>query len=334
MPELPEVETVRRTLNSLIVGKTIARVTVTLPRILQLPDDPALFAAQLEGRTFRSVERRGKFLRLLLDGLVIVSHLRMEGRYGLYSQDDPLELHTHVVFHFTDGTELRYKDVRQFGTMHLFAPEEEWRSKPLNKLGVEPLEPAFSLDVFREALGRRSTKIKPLLLNQEIVVGLGNIYVDEALHMAGIHPERQADALSAAELERLHGAIVATLSAAVEAGGSSIKSYVNGQGEMGLFQHSLRAYGRTGEPCETCGADLIVRSVVGGRGTHICPSCQPLNALPAAADGRTAASAGAPASKRGRRPANAVKQRLDGAGGDVSVGANAVKQGPDGAVEA
>jgi formamidopyrimidine-DNA glycosylase len=124
-----------------------------------------------------------------------------------------------------------------------------------------------------KALGKRTTKIKPLLLNQEIIVGLGNIYVDEALHAAGIHPERTADSLKKAEKERLYRAIVETLTAAVEAGGSSVKSYVNGQGEMGMFQHRLKAYGRTGEPCETCGRP-IEKSVVGGRGTHICPVCQ------------------------------------------------------------
>ncbi|KIL35539.1 5-hydroxymethyluracil DNA glycosylase [Cohnella kolymensis] len=273
MPELPEVETVRRTLNTLIPGKKIDRVTVKLPRILQKPDDPGLFTARLEGRTFQSVERRGKFLRMVLDGLVLVSHLRMEGRYGVYSEDEPVEPHTHVIFHFTDGTELRYKDVRQFGTMHLFLPGEEFQAPPLNKLGLEPLDEGFTLDAFKKAIGKRTTKIKPLLLNQEVIVGLGNIYVDEALHTAGIHPERAADELKPKEIDRLYHAILDTLSAAVEAGGSSIKSYVNGQGEMGLFQHRLRAYGRTGEPCEICGS-LIEKSVVGGRGTHICPSCQ------------------------------------------------------------
>ncbi|WP_256759980.1 DNA-formamidopyrimidine glycosylase [Cohnella sp. WQ 127256] len=302
MPELPEVETVRRTLKQLITGKIIKHVTVNLPRILQKPDDPLAFAAELEGRTFQTVERRGKFLRLVMDGLILVSHLRMEGRYGLFDKDEPVEIHTHVIFHFTDGTELRYKDVRQFGTMHLFSPGEEFQVAPLNKLGLEPLEEGFTLETFRHALGKRSTKIKPLLLNQEVVVGLGNIYVDEALHTAGIHPETAANDLKKKDQELLHQAIVATLSAAVEAGGSSIKSYVNGQGEMGLFQHSLKAYGRTGEPCLKCGT-LIEKSVVGGRGTHVCPKCQkqPRNGG-ASSTGNTTKSRN-----------HTVKQRLDGA---------------------
>jgi formamidopyrimidine-DNA glycosylase len=275
MPELPEVETVRRTLNQLVAGKRIERVTVRLPRIIQRPAEPEQFAAALAGRTIESVERRGKFLRILMDGLVLVSHLRMEGRYGVYGKDEPIELHTHVIFHFDDGTELRYKDVRQFGTMHLFAPGEDLMLPPLNKLGIEPLEDAFTLAAFKQALAGRITKIKPLLLNQELVVGLGNIYVDEALFTAGIHPERTADTLKSAEWARLHEAIRATLGRAVEAGGSSIKSYVNGQGEMGMFQHELLVYGRKNEPCRRCGRS-IEKLVVGGRGTHICTKCQPL----------------------------------------------------------
>lgn len=274
MPELPEVETVKRTLNMLVQGKTISGVTVRLPRIIRRPEEPEQFIHLLEGQTIRGVERRGKFLRFLLDDLVLVSHLRMEGRYGVYPSDEPLESHTHVLFHFTDGTDLRYKDVRQFGTMDVFKKGEEFVHPPLHKLGLEPLEPDFTFEAFRERIKGRSTKIKPLLLNQEVIVGLGNIYVDEALHLAGIHPAREADSLTKPELERLHAAIVSTLQDAVDAGGSSIKSYVNGQGEMGMFQHQLKAYGRKNEPCSACGQP-IEKIVLGGRGTHFCPKCQP-----------------------------------------------------------
>lgn len=275
MPELPEVETVSRTLRQLVAGKTIERVEVRLPRIVQHPKDIEQFAFLLQGQTIRDVVRRGKFLRFLLNDYVLVSHLRMEGRYGLYHTDDPDELHTHVIFEFTDGTELRYKDVRQFGTMHVFPAGEDLKQAPLAKLGLEPLDEAFTFDAFRDCLQGKTSKIKPLLLNQEYIVGIGNIYVDESLFLAGIHPERTADTLTKQELKRLHEAIVATLKAAVEAGGSSVKSYVNGQGEIGLFQHQLRIYGREGEPCANCGR-AIEKSVVGGRGTHTCPYCQPL----------------------------------------------------------
>ncbi|RRJ64723.1 DNA-formamidopyrimidine glycosylase [Paenibacillus oralis] len=273
MPELPEVETVRRTLTELIVGKTIRSVKVYLPRIIQRPDDIQRFETELAGHRIVEIGRRGKFLRIVMDGLVLVSHLRMEGRYGLYSEGEPVEKHTHVIFKFTDGTELRYKDVRQFGTMHLFSPGEEFTNQPLAKLGLEPLEDSFTPEIFRQLISRRKTKIKPALLNQEYVVGLGNIYVDEALFRAGIHPEHPADKLSGLKLDRLHEAIVATLNEAVNAGGSSIKSYVNGQGEMGMFQHALRIYGRTGQACLVCGHP-VEKTVVGGRGTHFCPICQ------------------------------------------------------------
>lgn len=273
MPELPEVETVTRTLRELVQGKQIERVQVYLPRIIQRPADIDQFCDALVGHTIIDVTRRGKFIRILLDGLVLVSHLRMEGRYGVYEQHEELEKHTHVVFTFTDGTQLRYKDVRQFGTMHLFSEGEDLNELPLRKLGVEPLSEQFTAKVLREKLQHRQSKIKPLLLNQELIVGLGNIYVDEALFAARIHPERSPSSLSKSEWNKLHKAIVETLTSAVEAGGSSIKSYVNGQGEMGMFQQQLLAYGRENQPCASCGT-LLTKFVVGGRGTHICPKCQ------------------------------------------------------------
>jgi formamidopyrimidine-DNA glycosylase len=274
MPELPEVETVTRTLNELVAGKQIQRVAVFLNRIIQRPVDPDQFAAALQDQTIHSIQRRGKFIRFVLDELVMVSHLRMEGRYGLYRSDDLMEKHTHVVFYFTDGTELRYKDVRQFGTMHLFASGDEFIMQPLHKLGLEPLDKTFTFQAFKTKIAHRTTKIKPLLLNQEYIVGLGNIYVDESLYKAGIYGERQANALSQRELKKLYQAIISTLQDAVDAGGSSIKSYVNGQGEMGMFQQQLQVYGRKGMPCVKCGSP-IEKIVVGGRGTHYCPRCQP-----------------------------------------------------------
>lgn len=273
MPELPEVETVRRTLNQLVAGKKIERVTVNLARIIQRPDDIEQFAFRLAGHTIVSVERRGKFLRILLDGLVLVSHLRMEGRYGVYAKDDPVEKHTHVIFHFEDGTELRYKDVRQFGTMHLFEPGEELLLPPLAKLGLEPLDESFTIDKFKAVISTKKSKIKSVLLNQAYVVGIGNIYVDESLFKAGIHPETVASALTDAQLEKLYVSIIQTLAESVEAGGSSIKSYVNGQGEMGMFQHQLQVYGNQAKPCPVC-STIIEKTVVGGRGTHYCPKCQ------------------------------------------------------------
>lgn len=272
MPELPEVETVRRTLQQLVVGRKIETVTVRLPRIIQRME-PEAFCRELAGQTIRDIGRRGKFLRFVLDDLTMVSHLRMEGRYGVYDAEDAWEPHTHVGFRFTDGKELRYRDVRQFGTMELFRKGEEFDKPPLNKLGMEPLEPSFTVTALRTRLEKSTSRIKALLLDQGRVVGIGNIYADEALFRARIHPERTGDSLKKSEWQRLHAAIVDTLREAVEAGGTSIKSYVNGQGEMGMFQQQLNAYGRKDEPCPSCGRP-IVKMVVAGRGTHFCPSCQ------------------------------------------------------------
>jgi formamidopyrimidine-DNA glycosylase len=273
MPELPEVETVKRTLNRLVAGKTIEDVEVRLPRIVRHPE-PEEFRRRLIGATIAGVERQGKFLKILCPPWTLVSHLRMEGKYRLVQSEEPLEKHTHVIFKFTDGTELRYRDVRQFGTMDLFRAGEEEKSPPLASLGPEPLSDDFTLEWFRETLARRKTKIKALLLNQEYLAGLGNIYVDESLFAAGIHPERPASSLTADEADKLHAAIRRVLAEAVEAGGSSVRSYLNGEGEMGYFQLKIQVYGRKGEPCNRCGHP-IRRLVVAGRGTHICEHCQP-----------------------------------------------------------
>lgn len=275
MPELPEVETVRRTLERLIVGKKIERVTVSLPRIIRRPEEPMEFALLLQGETIQSVGRRGKFLKIIFDHVILVSHLRMEGRYGLYAKTEPVEKHTHVIFHFVDGTELRYRDVRQFGTMEIWTKGMEELHPPLSKLGPEPLDESFTLSKFKEMLATKKTKIKPLLLNQEFLVGLGNIYVDEVLFEARIHPETESHFLSMRKISILYNAIRKTLQEAVSMGGSSIKSYVNGQGEMGMFQQQLKAYGRQNQPCFRC-HKLLVKTTVGGRGTHFCPHCQKL----------------------------------------------------------
>jgi formamidopyrimidine-DNA glycosylase len=273
LPELPEVETVRKTLQKLVVGKEIEDVTVRLPRIIKRPDDTEVFRRMLCGTTITGIGRRGKFLKILCDPLVLVSHLRMEGKYRLAEQGEPYEKHTHVIFHFTDGTELRYRDVRQFGTMHLFSYGEEDEQLPLKKLGPEPLTDEFQLPWFQALLAKRKSNIKAILLNQEYIAGLGNIYVDESLFRAGIHPTRMASSLKEEEVERLYHSIQQTLKEAIELGGSSVRSYLNGEGEMGMFQLRIQVYGRKHEPCPKCGRP-IERLVVAGRGTHVCSHCQ------------------------------------------------------------
>ena len=273
MPELPEVETIRRTLQNLVVGKTIDNVQVHWPKIVKKPVEVEQFKDALIGETITDVNRRGKFLIINLNTYALVSHLRMEGKYGLFNSDEPYDKHTHVIFHFTDGTELRYRDVRKFGTMHLFLKGEENNDLPLSQLGPEPFSSSFTNQYLQGKLKKTERKIKPVLLDQTIVTGLGNIYVDEALFRAKVHPERKANTLNSDELINLHQEIIATLSEAVEKGGSTIRSYVNSQGEIGMFQLQLLAYGRKGEECKRCGTP-IEKIVTAGRGTHFCPNCQ------------------------------------------------------------
>ncbi|MGE7600918.1 DNA-formamidopyrimidine glycosylase [Peribacillus sp. NPDC097675] len=273
MPELPEVETVRRTLEQLVLGKEIVEVSVLWPKIIKAPEPVEQFQDALRGQTIQDIGRRGKFLIFTLDDYAMVSHLRMEGKYGVHPKEEPYDKHTHVIFTFTDGSELRYRDVRKFGTMHLFRKGEEMDQMPLLHLGPEPLSDEFTVEGLSAKLAKTSRKIKPVLLDQTVVVGIGNIYVDESLFRSGIHPERKASSLTLEEIIRLHAEIVATLSEAVEKGGSTIRSYVNSQGQIGMFQLELNVYGRKGENCKVCNTPLE-KLVVAGRGTHICPSCQ------------------------------------------------------------
>lgn len=273
MPELPEVETVKRTLNELVIGKTVKRVEVRWPNIIRRPADIRQFADQMVGETLRRVGRRGKFLLFCFDSKVLVSHLRMEGRYRLDPENAPVDKYTHVIFHFTDGTALRYRDVRKFGTMHLFRKGEEWSNLPLRKLGPEPFSSSFTVESLEGVCRKTNRAIKPVLLDQTSVVGLGNIYTDEALFRACIHPLTPAADLELPQIEKLRLSIVETLSEAVKLGGSTVRTFVNSQGHMGLFQQKLQVYGRTGLPCPRCGT-LIEKIKVGGRGTHFCPACQ------------------------------------------------------------
>lgn len=273
MPELPEVETVRRTLKELILHKQIQSVSISWPKIIKRPLEVEQFSDALVGQTILDIKRRGKFLLFYTEIYALVSHLRMEGRYALSESNEPVDKHTHVIFHFTDGSELRYRDVRKFGTMHLFKKGDEFSTSPLSLLGPEPLDDTFDINQFLAKLANKKRNIKSVLLDQTVVVGLGNIYVDEALFKAGIHPERMAQSLSQSEVLTLYEQIVDTLSEAVKKGGSTVRSYVNSQGQMGMFQLEHNVYGRKGEDCKVCGTSLV-KIVVGGRGTVFCPSCQ------------------------------------------------------------
>ncbi|MDI9260900.1 bifunctional DNA-formamidopyrimidine glycosylase/DNA-(apurinic or apyrimidinic site) lyase [Alicyclobacillus sendaiensis] len=275
MPELPEVETVRRHLAERVEGDVICGVDVRLARIVRYPA-PEMFAERLKGQGIRRVGRRGKYLLFELDRGLLVSHLRMEGRYAVADPSEPEDPHTHVVFRLVSGRELRYADVRQFGTMDAVLAGEPL-PKGLAELGPEPFDPALSGEVLRRRWRGRRAPIKSLLLDQRQIAGLGNIYVDEALFAAGIHPLTPAGWIGAEALDRLLEEIRDVLARAIREGGSSVRSFRDGYGRHGGFQIQLAVYGRQGQSCPRCGG-AIQKIRVGGRGTHVCPACQPASA--------------------------------------------------------
>lgn len=272
MPELPEVQTVVDTLCPLIVGEKIVKVQIFYEKIIEnMP--PEVFIENLVGEVFLDILRRGKFLIFKTSHFDLISHLRMEGKYEVVDKKAVLKKHTHVCFTFASGKELRYLDVRKFGRMALVKKDTALLYKSLQKLGPEPLSKDFSLINFQQALKKSQKEIKPLLLEQKVVVGLGNIYVDEALWASKIHPLRKSNTLNGAEIQVLHDKIQEVLKNALQKGGTTIRSYHNAIGETGLFQMDLKVYGKEGTPCPRCGT-LIEKIRVGGRGTHFCPTCQ------------------------------------------------------------
>lgn len=271
MPELPEVETVRRGLEKLILGKKIASLDIRYPKMIKTDLDQ--FQKELPGQLVKSMGRRGKYLLFYLTDKVLISHLRMEGKYFYYPDQVPERKHAHVLIHFEDGGTLVYEDVRKFGTMELLRKDQLEPYFAARKLGPEPTEADFVLAPFAAALGRSKKPIKPYLLEQTLVVGIGNIYVDEALWRARIHPTRPAASLKPAEVKRLREQIIEVLQIGIEKRGSTIRTYRNALGEDGTMQDFLQVYGKTGQPCARCGSP-IEKIKLGGRGTHLCPHCQ------------------------------------------------------------
>lgn len=275
MPELPEVETVRKGLEKLVSEATIESVDVYWDRIISGPIETTEFKRILMGEKIMEFDRRGKYIIIHFKQWALVSHLRMEGKYEVEESSAPLKKHTHVVFHLADGRDLRYLDVRKFGRMTLVPIGEEFTATGIKLLGPEPTVETFDEAIFYKTLQTKKRAIKPLLLDQKIVAGLGNIYVDEALFLAKIHPLRTANSLQKNEVSLLHEAIIKVLGDAVEAGGTTIRTYQNALGEAGSFQVKLSVYGKKGLPCIRCGTP-IEKIKVAQRGTHFCPNCQRL----------------------------------------------------------
>lgn len=271
MPELPEVETVRATLEPLISGKRIVTVTIRYPKMVE--GDPVLFADKLTGRTLQSIGRIGKYLFFQLEDGVFVSHLRMEGKYFLKDSKVPYDKHEHLILSFEDGTDLRYHDTRKFGTVEWLEPNGIPAYRERHKIAFEPLEEGFSSEAFAKRLKRTTRMIKPVLLDQSVIAGLGNIYVDEVLFRSRLHPETRANRLTKKQALDVAGHAKDVLSEATRLGGTTIRSYVSSLGVTGRFQTKLHVHGKKGEPCPHC-QTTIVKITVGGRGTYVCPVCQ------------------------------------------------------------
>jgi formamidopyrimidine-DNA glycosylase len=310
MPELPEVETVRRDLESRVVGRTITSCAIApdAPRLVQLVP-PEEFCRQLTGRRIDGLRRRGKYLIVDLDdGRAWVIHRRMSGNILYRQPSDAPDDWVRATFGLDDGHELRWTDLRKFGTMWLV----EDATMVMEKLGPEPLDAEFTPAVLRERARRRSAPIKSVILDQTVVAGMGNLYTDEALHHAKIHPLRPANKLTASDYERLHAGILDALRMGIEGRGSSLgttlRDHVNVDGDPGRNQETVKAYGREGEPCFECGTPMR-RIKVGGRSSVFCPTCQRPPRIPRASK-RLGKTATARTASKGRRPLLHAKRAI------------------------
>jgi len=274
MPELPEVESVRRQLEPTLVGRRFERVSIDDPRLVR-PYEPAEVAAELEVEHVAAVERRGKYLVVRFEsGRVLRIHLRMTGSLlSAASGSLPDDPHRRAVVNLDDGSDVAYRDVRRFGTWLLLEPGE---AEPYlaARVGDEPLDALFTAARLGERLAGRRTSLKAALLDQRTLAGMGNIYVDEALWRARLNPLRPASGLDRNELRRLHRGIRAALEHGLARQGSTLRDYRLPDGSGGSMQNEFRVYGRRDEPCDRCGT-LIARTQVAGRTTWFCPTCQP-----------------------------------------------------------
>jgi formamidopyrimidine-DNA glycosylase len=270
MPELPEVETIVNGLRRPLIGRTFTGVRVGWENIVARPT-VLEFQRRTRGQQILAIRRRGKYLIFdLSGGDSLLIHLKMTGQLVVRPGDAPADKYGHTVFDLDDGRQLRFLDTRKFGRVYLVADENE----VVGNLGPEPLADDFTLSEFSALIRKRRGALKPLLLNQQFIAGIGNIYADEALFVAGIHPQRKADTLTGGEIERLYQAMRQVLRQGLADEGTTFDgAYRKVDGGEGEHQENLRVFRRKGQPCPRCGS-AIERIVVGGRGTHFCPCCQ------------------------------------------------------------
>ncbi len=275
MPELPEVETVKNSLKELVLGKRIIRVEVFYERIIQNVT-PLEFKTLLAGERFCQIERRGKFLIFVFDHLIMVSHLRMEGKYFLKGNEEK-EKHEHIIFYLENDESLRYNDTRKFGVMYLFKTtniEEVEKMEPLNSLGWEPFDNRLTVEYLKGKWSHSHKPLKTALLDQSVICGLGNIYADEVCFMSKLNPLTDVSLIGDEKLLQIINNSQIVLQKAISLGGTTIRSFVNSHAATGLFQNELLVH--TKKICPTCSQEII-KIYVGGRGTYYCPKCQKNN---------------------------------------------------------
>lgn len=272
MPELPEVETVKNSLKQKLVGRTIQKVRIYHNNIIEYPD-VVVFEKNIQGQKIIDMSRYGKWIIFILNDYYLLSHLRMEGKYFFRKKEEERHKHEHIIFELDDGSELRYMDVRKFGKMHLIEKENINQVGPFLKMGLEPWDEKLTVIYLKEKFQNKRLPIKSLLLDQSIIVGIGNIYANEILFLSGIHPLRLPNTLTEADLSNIITCTRKILEKAIAKGGTTIRSYTSVNGIHGLFQQELYVHGKNGEKCSQC-QEKILKIKVGGRGTYYCPTCQ------------------------------------------------------------
>lgn len=277
MPELPEVETVKEALNQTVKGQTIKEIELRYePMVKNM--SAAEFKEKLINQTIQAVSRRGKYLVFHFDDYQLLSHLRMEGKYFYVDSDFELNPHVHVIFKLENGKRLLYQDTRKFGTYHLYDKAIDLETTaPFQVLGLEPFATEFTPSYVKEKIQNKKKPIKSLLLDQTVVCGLGNIYVDEVLYRARLHPLTSSSELTDKDIENVVKYTVEVLARAIELGGTTIRTFRSSHGVSGTFQNELLVHQRKGENCYECHTP-IEKIKVGGRGTYFCPTCQKLTA--------------------------------------------------------
>ncbi len=270
MPELAEVETVRNTLKKRILNKKIAKVEVIYKPIIE--SDNKDFAQDLLGKSFIDIKRKGKWLIFETEDRYLLSHLRMEGKFFIKDNNEPISKHEHVIFTFIDNTDLRYADTRKFGRVNLIK-KEDLNKTTIGTLGYEPGDKELTSDYLLSKFKNKSLPIKTVLLDQSIISGLGNIYVNEVLFYAKINPLKQGKEITKDECEKIIKGSDEIIKEAIKMGGTTIRSYTSSLGVTGRFQQKLKVHKKEGEPCSICGTP-IKNIKVGGRSTYFCPKCQ------------------------------------------------------------